>query len=74
MRCILLAWILVSALAGMTLPAGSAWCGDSPGSRTPEMQTALEIHESCLKGSDCIEMGHTNFSLPLRDVYTPPKH
>lgn len=77
MRCSLLASILVFALAAMTVPAGSAWCGDSPGeqgSLTPEMQTALEIHESCLRGSQCIDMGHSNFSLPLRDVYTPAKN
>jgi len=77
MRSILLASILSFALAAMTVPAGSAWCGDAPGAPgalTPEMQTALETHESCLQGSDCSELGHTNFSLPLRDVYAPPRH
>lgn len=74
MRRIVLVSILAFALAVGALSATTTWCADTPGALTPEMQTALETHESCLQGSDCINLGHTNFSLPLRDVYTPPKN
>lgn len=74
MRLIVFASILAFALAAEALSATAAWCADTRGALTPEMQAALETHESCLQGSDCNELGHTNFSLPLREVYTPPKH